>query len=93
MLPQYHFSLGLVASLFLYFGFDVQALECFIFLVATVGIDIDHYLYYVYKKGDWSLINATRWFMGKRKFLMGMGRKKRNEFYTGFYFLHGICIA
>ncbi len=90
MLPQYHFSLGLVASLFLYFGFDIELLGCFIFLVATVGIDVDHYLYYVYRKRDWNLINAIRWFMQITRGLKKMDIKIRREFYTGFCFLHGI---
>jgi hypothetical protein len=90
MLPQYHFSLGLVASLFLYFGFDIQLLGCFIFLIATVGIDVDHYLYYFYRKGDWNLFNATRWFMKKWGVLKRIDIKIRREFYTGFCFLHGI---
>ena len=89
MLPQYHFVYGLVVSLVLYFGFDVGALGCLIFLVATVGIDVDHYLYYVYRKRDWSLGNAIRWFMNQKKKLDKMDRKTRGEYYSGWYFLHG----
>lgn len=90
MLSQYHFLFGLVASLFLYFGFDVGVFGCFVFLIATVGIDVDHYLYYVYKKKDWSLKNSIRWFLKKGRALRKIDIKKRSEFYTGFCFLHGV---
>lgn len=90
MLPKYHFALGLIASLFLYFGFDVGILECVVFLVATVGIDVDHYLYYVYRKKDWNLRRAFAWFVEKGNTLRKVGRKTRAEFFTGFCFLHGI---
>ena len=90
MLPQYHLLGGLAVSLFLYFGLDVPVLGCFVFLVATVGIDVDHYLYYVYRKKDWSLRNSVSWFMKKRNILKGVDAKMRREFYTGFCFLHGV---
>ena len=90
MLPKNHFLFGLIASVFLYFGFDVEILSLVVFLVATVGIDVDHYLYYVYKKKDWSLVNSFRWFLEKGKSLRKLDIKERSEFYTGFCFLHGI---
>ena len=90
MLPQYHFLLGLIVSLFLYFGFDAGVLGCFVFLIATVGIDVDHYLYYVYRKRDWSLVNTVRWFMEKGRILKKMGKKESSKFYTGLCFLHGV---
>jgi len=92
MLPQYHFVYGLIVSLVMYFGFDVGILGCLVFLIATVGIDVDHYLYYVYRKRDWSLRRAVGWFMGKRDVMMKMSRKRRSGFYGGFYFLHGLEI-
>jgi len=90
MLPQYHFLSGLIVSFVLYFGFDIGILGCLVFLVATVGIDVDHYLYYVYRKRDWSLVRAVRWHTEKRKVLRDVDAKIRNDFYKGFCFLHGI---
>jgi len=90
MLPQYHFVYGLIVSLVLYFGFDVGVLGCLVFLVATVGIDVDHYLYYVYRKRDWSLRRAVGWFMEKGRILKKLDKKEIKEFYTGFCFLHGV---
>ncbi|MFH0808016.1 MAG: hypothetical protein V1888_00130 [archaeon] len=90
MLPQNHFLFGLIASIVLYFEFNVSLIGCFIFLVASVVIDVDHYLYYVYRKRDWSLRKAVSWFMGKRRISMKMSREEKCGFYSGFYFLHGI---
>jgi hypothetical protein len=91
MLPKYHFLIGLIFSVILYFVFPgIGILNLVVFLVATVFIDVDHYLYYVYLKGDWSLGNAVRWFNGKIRFLKKFDVKKRRDFYTGFCFLHGI---
>ena len=90
MLPQIHFLVGLVASVVLYFGFDVGVLGCFVFFVASVGIDVDHYLYYVYRKGDWSLRRAFGWFSKNKNALRKADVKTRREFYLGFCFLHGI---
>jgi len=90
MLPRNHFFGGLVVCIILYFGFDVSWIGCFVFLVATVGIDVDHYLYYVYKKRDCNLRRAVGWFMKNGKILMKLDKKYRKEFYSGFCFLHGI---
>jgi hypothetical protein len=91
MLPQNHFFIGLIASVILYFGFpDIGILNLVVFLLASVLIDVDHYLYYVYKKKDWSLVNSVRWFLKKRAFMRKAGRKVRNEVWVGFFFLHGI---
>ncbi|MCD4770789.1 hypothetical protein K8R30_00050 [archaeon] len=91
MLPQNHFLFGLIVSVVLYLVFpEIEFLGLVVFLMATVLIDIDHYLYYIYRKRDWSLANAIRWVLRKGKILKKMRRKRRSEFYIGFYFLHGI---
>lgn len=92
MLPRNHFLLGLIVSFIMYFEFSVSIFECSIFLIATVGIDVDHYLYYVYRKKDWNLKRAVLWFVKNGKNLMRLDKKYRKEFYTGFCFLHGIEI-
>lgn len=89
MLPQIHFLAELIASVVLFFGFDVGVFGCFVFLMASVLIDVDHYLYYVYRKGDWSLRRAIGWFVVKRRLLEKLDKKERGEFYVGFCFLHG----
>ncbi len=91
MLPQHHFLIGSISSIFIYLNFpEISILNIIIFLLASVLIDVDHYLYYVYRKKDWNLKNAINWFMRNGKALKKLDIKKRAEFYTGFCFLHGI---
>jgi len=93
MLPQKHFLYGLFVCILLYLFFPrFGVLNLVIFLIATVLIDVDHYLYYAYRKRDWNLINAVRWFLENGKILKKIDKKNRKEFYTGFCFLHGIEI-
>ncbi len=93
MHPPQHLFLGMIFSLGLLFLFPQIGLIGFlIVLVSSVLIDIDHYLYYIYKKKDLSLKNAYRWFIKNEKKFLSLPRKQRNKFYGGFYFLHGIEI-
>ena len=91
MHPPQHLFLGMIFSLGLFFIFPQIGLIGFlIILVSAVLIDVDHYLYYVYKKKDLSLKNAYKWFIDNEKRFFSLPRKQRNELYGGFYFLHGI---
>jgi len=65
------------------------------FLIITVSgvlIDVDHYLYYVYKRKNLSLTDSYRWYLKNEKKFLSLPREKRGEFYEGFFFLHGIEI-
>ena len=91
MLPQNHFLFGFLFSVALYLVFpEIEFLGLVVFLMATVLIDVDHYLYYVYKKRDWSLKKAVLWILGMKRVMMKFDRKRRSKFYTGLYFLHGV---
>ena len=91
MLPTKHFIFGLIFAGFLYFIFPKIGLIGFsIILFSSFLIDVDHYLYYIYKKKDFSLRNAYKWFIKHKKKLLSLPWKQRNKFKTGFCFLHGI---
>ncbi len=91
MNPSKHFIFGLIFAGFLYFIFPQIGLIGFsIIIFSTVLIDVDHYLYYVYKKKNFNLKNAYKWFIKNQKKLFSLPRKQRNKFQTGFCFLHGI---
>ncbi len=91
MLPSKHFIFGLIFAAFLYFIFpQVGLIEFSIIIFSTVLIDVDHYLYYVYKKKDLSLKNSYKWFMKRRKKFFSISWKQRNAFKISFSFLHGI---
>ena len=91
MLPKWHIFLGTIFATALFLIFPKIDLIGFLLIIAsTVLIDIDHYVYYVFKKRDLSLKNAYNWFIQKRKKYLALSRKKRNEIYTEAHFLHGI---
>ena len=93
MLPTRHLIFGITFSLILLFLFPQIGLIGFLIIIlSTVLIDVDHYLYYVYKKKDWSLKHAYNWFIENKKKFLFLSRKQRNKFYRGFCFLHGIEI-
>lgn len=91
MLPKHHILLGTIfaAALFLIFP-KIDLIGFLLIIASTVLMDIDHYVYYVFKKRDLSLKNAYKWFIQKRKKYLALSRKKRNEIYTEAHFLHGI---
>ena len=93
MLPKYHILLGFFFALFLFFIFPkIEVVGFLIIFLSSFLIDIDHYLYYVFKKRDLSLSRAYNWFLKRHKRLLSLSRKKRNEIYTEIHFLHGIEI-
>ncbi len=90
MLPRTHFLIGILASLILLLLFPtIGILNVFIFLLASVLIDVDHYLYYVYRERDWNLVRAVKWFFATGEIMKKIDRGKRREIYTAFCFLHG----
>lgn len=62
MLPKHHFLLGLVFVIVLVLFFDITYFQAFIILASSILIDADHYLFYINKKKDYSLIKAYYWF-------------------------------
>lgn len=63
-----------------------------IIFLSNILIDVDHYVYYVVRKGDKSLIKAYRWFTENRKKAHHLDKKQKREISFGFLFLHGIEI-
>ena len=91
MLPKSHILLGFIFSLILFIIFPKIGIIGFVIIFfSSFLIDVDHYIYYVFKKRDLSLKNAYSWFIQKRKKYLALSRKKRNEVYLKIHFLHGI---
>ena len=89
---KYHFLLGVIFAVLLYLLFStiISLFGLLIILLSSFLIDVDHYLYYVYKKGDFSLIRAYSWYMKNARKFCFMSEEKRKQFYLGFYIFHGI---
>ena len=91
MLPSRHFIFGTIFSLALLFAFPkIGFIGFFIILASTVLIDVDHYLYYVYKKKDWNLKNAFNWYIQGGKKFNEMPKNQRENIYFGICIFHGI---
>ena len=93
MLPKYHLILGILFSGFLFYFFPKIGLIGFIIIIlSSFLIDIDHYLYYAYKKKSWNLKKAYKWFIEKRKKLFSLPKIQRKRFYMGFCLFHNVEI-
>ena len=91
MLPKYHIVLGFLfsLSLFIFFPF-IGLLGFLIIFVSSVLIDADIYLYYVFTKKNFNLINAIKYYSEKRKKALLLPREKRVQGKRIMRFFHGI---
>jgi len=92
MLPKSHAILGAIFSSILIHFFHFSLIAGGIIFLSSVLIDVDHYLYYVYKKKDWSLKRAYGWFIKMKNILAKIDKEKRKNYFSGFSILHGIEI-
>lgn len=91
MLPKFHALFGLILSGILLLIFpQIGLIGFFIIWASSVLIDVDHYLYYVWRKKDWNLKNSFIWFIKVSKDFNKLSKEQREKVYFGFYFLHGI---
>ncbi len=90
MLPKEHALYGFFAALFSMLLFDqIEYIWAIVFLIATIGIDVDHYLWYIYKKRDLNLRKSVQWFYSLGKIESKIPYHKKNNFSYGIYILHG----
>jgi hypothetical protein len=61
MLPKTHAIAGLLFCIFCYIFFNFTFLEVSLIFLANIFIDVDHYLFYVFRKKDLNLKNAYEW--------------------------------
>ena len=91
MLPHKHFVYGIVFSLILAIIMpQIGFTGVLLIILSTVALDADHYIYYIYKKQDLSLIHAYKFFRNIRKKVLSLPYKKRDEYHGPWCFLHGL---
>lgn len=61
MLPKFHFLIALVASVVLFF-LNWHWWQIFLFFTTAFFIDVDHYLWFVWKRKSFNLVRACRYF-------------------------------
>lgn len=91
MYPKQHFLYGTIFGIILWTIFsEISLLEAGIVIAASVLIDVDHYIYYIFDKKDLSLKNAYALFSKEDKAWKKLPRKERNKMSPPPFFLHGI---
>lgn len=91
MLPSKHIIFGAIFSILVWLFFPVMGwLGAMIIFLSSVLIDVDHYLYYVYKKREFDIKDSVRWYLSNTDLVKKMNKKQKANFYSGLYFLHGI---
>ncbi len=58
MLPKWHILLGFVFAYIVYWFTSINIFGASLIFLSSVLIDFDHYVWYGFKKKDWSLKNA-----------------------------------
>lgn len=60
MLPKTHIILGLIASSILYLIFNLSLFDVSLFFLASVVIDIDHYLFYILRTREFNPVKLYK---------------------------------
>ncbi len=91
MLPKFHILTGFIFSIIFYFVFPkIPLLGLVIFFFSSFLIDFDHYIYYAFKKKDFSLKNSYFWFKEKGKRFSKVQFKERKKYFLSFLCFHGL---
>lgn len=90
MLPKWHLLIGFVAAYILvqFFNFSIPA-GITIFL-ASILIDIDHYIRYISLKKDSNLKSFWKWSMSQTKKYHSLSKKEKVKYKLPIFFLHSI---
>jgi hypothetical protein len=91
MNPLSHFLSGLLfaGGIMLIFP-KVTFVELIIFILSTMLIDADHYLFFLCKKKDANPIHAYQWYTHNNQKTRHLSRHEKKNIYYGFHFFHGL---
>lgn len=91
MRPLFHIILGGIFSLIIFLIFpSIKLFGALIVFISSILLDLDHYIYFIWKKKQLSLVSSYSYFVKQEKFFLSLPRKKRNSCYGFFPFLHGV---
>ena len=77
MLPRWHILFGFIFSLIVYSIFSLDIVGFIILFISTWIFDIDHYLWFIFKEKNFSLIAAYKYFLERRKKLKKLLKKQK----------------
>ena len=93
MRPITHLILGIALALVIFLVYpSIGIISLTIIVLSSVLIDIDHYIYYIFKKKKINPIIAYRWYVCNRKKCCSMTKEQKEKVHLGTCFLHGIEI-
>ena len=91
MHPLRHILFGAIFSLFLFLVYpNIGLIGLLILFLSTFMIDIDHFIYYIYKKRDINLFKAFSWYTENRKKFCSLSSAEKKKIYGGLYIFHGM---
>ncbi len=91
MLPKSHILFGFLFSIILFFIFpQINHTAFLIIFLASFLIDVDHYLYFVFKKRKLSLKKAYNWFIERRKKWQSLSKEDVKKYKQTIILFHGI---
>jgi hypothetical protein len=91
MLPRAHIIVGLISSFILFLVCpQITFFYALIIFLASVLIDVDHYLYYAFRKKDLHLSRAYNWFRGQQKRFAKLKPSERSKYKSTIIIFHGI---
>src|SRR3989344_7888189 len=91
MLPKHHILLGFIFSLVTFFLFSqIGTLGGVVIFLSSFLIDFDHYIYYIFKKKDFSLKRAYLWYKEKGEKIDRTKINLRKNYFVAHYYFHGI---
>ena len=91
MLPSKHILLGFLFSIILYIFFpNIGIIGMVVIFLSSFLIDLDHYLYGVYKTRKLSLRKVYLWNLRNFSKTKNLSLKERDKLWECFAFLHGI---
>lgn len=93
MRPHEHLIIGIIASVILYLLYPSTGIIGILLIISTtVLVDVDHYIFYVFKKKDINLVRAYKWYINNIRKTHHLSREEKRKIFFGFHFLHGVEI-
>ena len=89
MLPKYHILVGAIISVLLYLLSNLTPFQASIIFLASLLIDIDHYLFYVFRKKDINPVKSVRFFYKRRMWLSSLSLSERRKYRNPLMIFHG----
>lgn len=90
MKPKWHILFGFMVSYILVLFGWISLTGGIIVFLSSVLIDVDHYLWYVWKKKDFNLGNAIKWYYQYEKHFSDKSKEEKEKYEFPAYIFHSL---